>query len=98
MAKRYLNLLRTEIKDLFNNSPAFEREEKLLYQMDGSPAHCTQDVHVSRAHLNLRRQLNWEIMSMKLACRSPDLTPLESYFWEHIKSQVFLTQVKTRKE
>lgn len=95
-AARYLNLLRTVVEDFLDNLPLNLRRS-CWYQLDGAPAHCTQDVSQELTAMFEDRWIR-RLGPWNWPARSPDLTPLDFYLWGRIKQQVYQTPVNTREE
>lgn len=86
----YLELLRSkvmpEIKGLYPDD-----EELPYFQQDGAPAHYASSV---RSYLNSRIGLDFHSWIgrrgvIEYPPRSPDLTPLDFFFWGHLKNEVY---------
>ena len=84
-APEYLDLLTNELRPLL--------EGDFYFQQDGAPPHWALDV---RAYLNAELPGRWigraaatDLTVMKWPPRSPDLTPLDFYFWGYIKGKVY---------
>lgn len=95
-ADRYLHLLRTTVEDFLDNLPLNLRR-CCWYQLDGAPAHCTQEVS---QELSLMFEDRWirRLGPWNWPARSPDLTPLDFYLWGRIKQEVYQTPVNTKEE
>lgn len=84
----YLELLDTTVDPtitelLENDENLFENQ--LIFQQDGAPPHYSLPV---REYLNNRFPGRWigRRGPMEWPARSPDLTPLDFFLWEHLKS------------
>jgi len=68
---------------------------QMYYQHDGAPPHYTQYV---REYLNKSFSNRWLGRGGPVAWppRSPDLTPLYYYLWDHMKTLVYETKVDSR--
>lgn len=93
-AQHYLEILRTVVTDFLDDLP-LNTAESAWYQMDGAPAHSTNEV---REQLNGMFHNRWIGLRGPLLWppRSPDLTPLDFYLWGTIKNKVYVTPVQTR--
>lgn len=84
-AERYCQLLEERIIPALNN---LHLEGPLWYQHDGAPAHFSLqtrnilDLHFPGRWIGRGGQIGWPP-------RSPDLTPLDFFFWGKIKSAVY---------
>lgn len=88
---RYLDFLENILPDLLEDIPLNERQEMWL-QQDGAPPH---NARIVSDHLQNRFENRWianrspEIM---WAARSPDLSPLDFFFWGAIKDIVYQSE------
>ncbi|MVN24213.1 hypothetical protein GO639_03365 [Staphylococcus aureus] len=77
-AERYLQILRTTVTDFLENLP-LEEYRNSWFQLDGAPAHSTQEVSRKLDELFddrwFRRLGPWDWPP-----RSPDLTPLDFFY------------------
>ena len=95
-SNRYLNILRT-IVDAFLENLTLEDYRTCWFQLDGAPAHCAEEV--TRELFEkfddrwFRRLGPWD-----WPARSPDLTPLDFYFWGNLKQMVYKTPINTKEE
>ena len=64
------------------------RMQHLIFQLDGAPGHWKKEV---RQWLNSKFNRNWIGRDGPIAwpARSPDLTPLDFFFWGFIKNKTF---------
>ncbi|KAJ8892193.1 hypothetical protein PR048_004773 [Dryococelus australis] len=71
--------------------------QDLRLQHDGAPAYFSRDL---REHLNNTYRGCWIGRGGPVAwpLRSPDLTPMDLFIWEHVKSVVYSVPVATRQE
>lgn len=89
--QNYLNFLTNELPGLLEDVPLVLRR-RMWFMHDGAPAHFA---------LNVRQFLNETYGNRWIGrggpnswpARSPDLNPLDFYFWGHIKSLVYDTEV-----
>jgi hypothetical protein len=70
---------------------------RMWFQHDGAPAHFLNEV---REDLNARFPHRWIGRGGPVSWppRSPDLTPLDFFFWGHMKSLVYDTPVESEEE
>lgn len=85
----YLNFLETTVEDFIDNLP-LDESVNIYFQQDGAPAH---NARICVNHLNNRFGNRWIGTNgpVRWAPRSPDLTPLDFFFWGHIKEKVYFT-------
>ena len=76
----------------------FENENEIYFQEDGVPPHF----HVSvRNFLDRTFNQKWigsRGSAIELPPRSPNLTPLDFYFWETLRNYVYTTKPQTLEE
>lgn len=93
---KYLQILNTTVSDVLDELP-LNQQFTCWYQLDGAPAHCSNEVTAKLQNLFddrwIRRNGPWEWPP-----RSPDLTPLDFYLWGKIKSKVYQSQVHSKEE
>ncbi|KAJ8937566.1 hypothetical protein NQ318_000107 [Aromia moschata] len=89
-ADQYLQFLSNEIADFFENLPINEYFH-IYYQQDEAPAYNARRV---RDHLNQTFEDHWigTYGPVRWPARSCDITPLEFFYWSHIKEAVYRTQ------
>lgn len=93
---KYLEILRTVLNDFLDDLP-LQEYRTCWYQLDGAPAHCTGEV--TRELIRMfddhwfRRLGPWH-----WPARSPDLTPLDFYFWGNLKRKVYVTPVRSKQD
>lgn len=92
----YLNFLRDDLPSLLDDVPLQIRREMWLLQ-DGAPPHFTAAV---REHLNENFPERWIGRGgfVQWPPRSPDLNPMDFFFWGHLKSLVYKEPVNNREE
>lgn len=92
----YLHFLENTLEELLDDVPLNLRHNYWFMQ-DGAPAHFQ---NVVRDHLNHRFPHRWIGRGSEFPWppRSPDLNPLDFYFWGHMKSIVYEHPVNTRAE
>lgn len=88
-AEAYLTFLRAALPELLEDVPLALRT-RMWFQHDGAPAHYGRDV---RVHLDAYFAGRWIGRGSPVAWppRSPDLTPLDFFFWGFVKEQVYAT-------
>jgi hypothetical protein len=95
-SNKYLQILRSVVEDFVENL-TLEDYRTCWFQLDGAPAHCTEEV--TRELFEkfndrwFRRLGPWD-----WPARSPDLTPLDFYFWGNLKQMVYKTPVNSKEE
>lgn len=92
----YTNFLNTVLVDLLEDIPILIRQ-RMWFQHDGAPAHSSR---VVRATLNRRFPNKWIGRGgpTRWPARSPDLNPLDFFFWGKMKSLVYETEVETEED
>lgn len=92
----FLSLLRDDLPDLLEDVPILALQRMYL-QMDGCPAHYSLNV---RNFLNERYPNKWIGRGGPVAWppRSPDLTPLDYFFWGAMKQAVYSEPINTQAE
>lgn len=93
---KYLEILRTTVSDFLDDLP-LDILRNCWYQLDGAPAHCTDQVTAQLLNMFEDRWIGRE-GPWKWPPRSPELTPLDFYLWGKIKEVVYKTPVTTRHE
>jgi len=90
----YEAFLRNELPGLLEDIPLMIRSQ-MYFQHDGAPPHYTRHV---REYLNEYFPNRWLGRGgpVSWAPRSPDLTPLDYYLWDHMKTLVYETKVDSR--
>lgn len=90
-AELYLNFLQNEIVPFLENFPLNEYVN-LYFQQDGAPAHNSR---VVVNYLNQQFDNRWIGTNgpVRWPPRSPDLTPLDFFYWAYIKEKVYKTQL-----
>lgn len=86
----YLNILERHIIDYMDAIPLRNREN-LFFQHDGAPAHNAAVV-VDCLNNNFRRQWMGTNGPIRWPARSPDLTPLDFFFWGFLKNKIYLNR------
>lgn len=86
-AEQYLQFLENEIENFMQNLPLAEARN-VMFQQDGAPAH---NARVVVQFLNNTYGANWIGTNgpVRWPARSPDLTPLDFFYWPHIKEKVY---------
>lgn len=92
----YLNIIETDLTLFIDNLPLNQYRET-YFQQDGAPAHNTQRVSLALYQLFDDRWIgnNGPIL---WPARSPDLTPLDFFFWGYLKNKVFSVPPTTEDE
>lgn len=90
-ADEYLNIL-VNVVDNFVDDLPLAVSNNVLYQQDGAPAH---NARLCVDHLNASFGRNWIGTNgpVRWPARSPDLTPLDFFYWPHIKENVYATPI-----
>lgn len=88
----YLNFLQNDLIDLIDDVPLAVLP-RMWYLHDGAPPHFFREV---RDHLNNVFPYRWIGRGGPVAWppRSPDLNPMDFYFWSHLKSLVYQTEAE----
>lgn len=86
---RYLHFLQNEIQNFIEVLPV--QHEHVFYQQDGAPPH---NARVVTDYLSETFNNRWigTHGPIRWPARSPDLTPLDFFYWAHIKEKVYHTQ------
>lgn len=95
-SRKYLQIINSVVSDFLEELPLNERVS-CWYQLDGAPAHCTHNVSQELGHLFENRWIRRN-GPLEWPPRSPDLTPLDFYFWGMVKSRVYKTSVNSKEE
>jgi hypothetical protein len=92
----YLNLLQENLPQILDDLPLNLRRN-MFFQHDGAPAHSGRNV---LNFLNENFAGRWIGRHGPVAWppRSPDLTPLDFFFWGYLNQKVYATEVDTREE
>lgn len=90
-----LNFLRNDLPLLLEDVPLLTRRN-MYFQLDGAPAHYALTV---REYLN-ENYRRWIGRGGPVAWppRSPDLTPLDYYFWGYMKQKVYAVPIISRNQ
>lgn len=92
-AETYLKMLKEFLWPFLENVP-LSRLRKLWFQQDGASAHFALVVrnwieqHFPNRWIGRRGPVEW-------AARSPDMTPMDYFFWGYVKSLVYLHPAPT---
>lgn len=98
--ENYANFLRNELPQIsfeaIENVPLAQRNS-IWYMHDGAPAHYAV---VAQNVLNERFPERWigRAGPIRWPPRSPDLNPLDYFFWGHLKNVVHEQQINTLEE
>lgn len=89
-ARRYLRILYGHVVPFMEEIPLVENEF-LHFQHDGAPAHNAAEVSET---LNREFGNNWigNRGPIRWPARSPDLSPLDFFFWGFIKDKLYLNR------
>jgi hypothetical protein len=92
----YRFFLEEVLPELLENVPLAVRR-RMWFQQDGAPAHYHIDV---RNYLDAQFPNRWIGRNGPVAWppRSPDMTPLDFFFWGHMKSLVYATPVQSEED
>jgi hypothetical protein len=92
----YLEFLDNNLHQLLENDPLALRN-MMWYQHDGAPPHAARGVvewldnHFNGRWVGRRGPVQWP-------ARSPDLNPLDFYFWGHIKQLVYAEEIHNEEQ
>ena len=96
--QQYMDFLMTELPNLLDEVPIGNRIN-MWFMHDGAPPHFALGV---REFLNDRYPGRWIGCGLNAPVqwppRSPDLNPLDFFFWSHLKGLVYRTPVHSREE
>lgn len=96
-SRKYLDILKTAVED-FTDSLPIDKYLSSWYQLDGAPAHCTQEVSMELDRLFEDRWIR-RLGPWNWPPRSPDITPLDFYLWGTLKDKVYnQTPIQNREE
>ena len=89
-ADNYLKILKEHVAPYVD-----EQFEELVLQQDGAPAHYANKV---RNFLNEKFPGTWigRRGSIEWPARSPDLTPMDFFFWGVLRDRVYTHKIKDR--
>lgn len=95
-AQGYMQILEECVIMELDNMPLATRN-LVYFQQDGAPAHNS---HMVRQLLNVNFAENWlgTYGPNRWPPRSPDLTPLDFYFWGFIKNEIYKIRSNTLEE
>lgn len=86
---RYLAMLENQVLPTLRQWPNFAR---VVLVQDGAPPHWARDV---RAFLNRHFPMRWigrDSPFIRWPARSPDMTPMDSFNWGHLKARLYRGQ------
>lgn len=92
----YLDIINRNVINYMDTIPLYDRE-KIYFQHDGAPAHNARNV-VDCLNVNFGQQWIGNNGPIRWPARSPDLTPLDFFFWGYIKNKVYLNRTNTVEE
>lgn len=92
----YLEFLENQLPTLLGDVP-LESLRTMWFQNDGCPAHYARDV---RAHLDRRFPGRWigRLGPILWPPRSPDLNPLDFFYWGCLKDKVYGKPIRNERE
>lgn len=96
-AERLLNFFDNELWEIIENLPLNVRQE-MYFQLDGASVHNSWMV---RGWLNEHFPLRWIGRNSpyeQWPPRSPDITPMDFYFWGTVKNKVYKSRPRNRQE
>lgn len=95
-AQDYLNFLQNELAGLLEDIPLRTRL-RMYYQHDGAPAHFG---HTVKNWLNEHFPNRWIGRGGPVTWppRSPDLNPLDYFFWGHMCNLIYATEINSRED
>lgn len=96
-AEEYFNFLQNDLIDLLPLNVRHEFQQNMHFQHDGAPAHFGRNVRIWLNH-NFPGRWIGRGGPIPWPPRSPDLNPLDFYFWGCMKALVYATEVNTREE
>ena len=77
--------------------PALQRKrvmDRIIFQQDGAPAHIHKDVKAFLLQ-NFGEKVVSRHFEFSWPARSPDLTPMDFFFWGYIMSLVYAQKIET---
>ena len=85
--RRYVNML-SELLEAYLDNVNLEARNQIYFQQDGAPPH---QIHEVRILLERLFQDRWIATNgpIRWPPRSPDITPLDFYFWGYVKGEVY---------
>lgn len=92
----YFNILERHIISYLDNIPLQERES-LFFQHDGAPPHNAAIV-VNCLNTNFGEKWLANNGPIRWPARSPDITPLDFYFWGFLKNKIYSVRSNTVEE
>lgn len=93
-SERYLNLLQNDLQVALDDLPLNVLQNIRWFQHDGAPPH---NARIISNYLNNQFLERWigNNGPVLWPARSPDLTPLDFFFWGHVKDMVYNTRYNT---
>lgn len=94
--RNYLQFLQNDLPVLLEDTPLALRQ-RMWYQQDGCPAHFARDV---RDHLSQTFPRRWigRLGPVLWPPRSPDLNPLDFFYWGCLKDKVYSEPIRSQDE
>lgn len=85
--RRYVDMV-SEILEEYLDDVNLEERNRIFFQQDGAPPH---EFHEVKTLLDRLFQERWIARNgpIRWPPRSPDITPLDFYFWGYVKDQVY---------
>lgn len=85
--RRYVDMM-SEVLEEYLDDVNLEARNQIYFQQDGAPPH---QFHEVRTLLNRLFQNRWIATNgpVRWPPRSPDITPLDFYFWGYVKDEVY---------
>lgn len=95
-AEMYLDFLENHLPILLEDVP-IDLRRRMWYQNDGCPAHYARIV---RTHLDHAYRSRWigRLGPILWPPRSPDLNPLDFFYWGTLKDKVYAKPIRTEEE
>lgn len=94
--RNYLEFLQNELPLVLEDTP-LELRCRMWFQQDGCPAHYARSV---REHLNSTFPGRWigRLGSILWPPRSPDLNPLDFFYWGCLKDKIYAKPIRSEDE
>ena len=77
---------------------SFKNENEVYFQQDGTPPHFHVNVRNFLDHTFNQRWIGRRESVTEFPHRSPDLTPLDFYFWGTLENTVYVTKLQAMEE
>lgn len=94
--RNYLQFLENDLPTLLEDTP-LALTLRMWYQQDGCPAHYARQV---RQHLDATFPQRWigRLGPILWPPRSPDLNPMDFFYWGCLKDRVYAKPIRSEKE